>query len=212
LCLEDSIPDTDVETAECNLLAALAELSALPDPERSIPFLFVRCRTPEQLLDVGRRAGASLDVIAGFVLPKFENETGRAFAFLEALQLLNQETGRTVVRPLRAMPIIEDQLTTHVETRQAALANALTLMTSFRDIVLCIRIGATDMSSTFGIRRSRDLTIYDVNVVANVIGDIVNIFGRTNDSWVIAGPVWEHFANRERVLRPLLRATPFSTV
>jgi hypothetical protein len=46
LCLEDSIPDTDVETAECNLLAALAELSALPDPERSIPFLFVRCRTP----------------------------------------------------------------------------------------------------------------------------------------------------------------------
>jgi citrate lyase beta subunit len=212
LCLEDSIPDNDVETAECNLLAALAELSALPDPERSIPFLFVRCRTPEQLLDVGRRAGASLDVIAGFVLPKFENETGRAFAFLEALQLLNQETGRTVVRPLRAMPIIEDKLTTQVETRQAALANALALMTSFRDIVLCVRIGATDMSSTFGIRRSRDLTIYDVSVVANVIGDIVNIFGRTNDSWVITGPVWEHFGNRERVLRPLLRATPFSTV
>jgi citrate lyase beta subunit len=211
LCLEDSIPDNEVETAECNLLAALAELSSLPDPKRSIPFLFVRCRTPEQLLDLGRRAGGSLDILTGFVLPKFENETGRGFAFLEALERLNEETGRTVIRPLRAMPIIEDKLTTHAETRQGALANSLALMSSFRDIVLCVRIGATDMSSTFGIRRSRDLTIYDVNVVANVIGDIVNIFGRTSDSWVITGPVWEHFPNRERVLRPLLRATPFST-
>lgn len=229
LCLEDSVPDNDVETAERNLLEALEELSSLPDPERSLPFLFVRCRNPEQLLDVGRRAGSSLDVVTGFVLPKFENETGRGRAFLEALQRLNCETGRTTTRPtvetattpdgtrrevapLRAMPIIEDKVMTHVETRHGALANALALMNSFRDLVLCVRIGATDMSSTFGLRRSRDLTIYHVNVVASVIGDVVNIFGRTDDRWVITGPVWEHFTNKERVLRPLLRATPFSTV
>lgn len=229
LCLEDSIPDNDVETAESNLLAALEELSSLPDPDRSLPFLFVRCRTPEQLLDVGRRAGGSLDVVTGFVLPKFENETGRGRAFLEALQRLNHETGRTNTRstaeagtapdrtrrevaPLRAMPIIEDKVMTHVETRHGALANALALMNSYRDLVLCVRIGATDMSSTFGLRRSRDLTIYHVNVVASVIGDVVNIFGRSDDRWVISGPVWEHFSNKERVLRPLLRATPFSTV
>lgn len=228
LCLEDSIPDNDVETAESNLLAALEELGSLPDPDRSLPLLFVRCRTPEQLLDVGRRAGGSLDVVTGFVLPKFENETGRGRAFLEALQRLNHETGRTITRsveagtapdrtrrevaPLRAMPIIEDKVMTHVETRHTALANALALVNSFRDLVLCVRIGATDMSSTFGLRRSRDLTIYHVNVVASVIGDVVNIFGRTDDRWVITGPVWEHFTNKERVLRPLLRATPFSTV
>jgi citrate lyase beta subunit len=232
LCLEDSIPDGDVKTAETNLLAALEELGSLPDRNRSLPLLFIRCRTPEQLLDVGRRAGASLDVVTGFVLPKFENETGRGRAFLEALQLLNIESGRAgppvvtdgattphsgavkrrEVAPLRAMPIIEDKLMTHRETRHRALDNALALINTFRDLVLCVRIGATDMSSTFGLRRSRDLTIYHVNVVANVIGDIVNIFGRTDDGWVITGPVWEHFANKERVLRPLLRATPFSTV
>jgi citrate lyase beta subunit len=230
LCLEDSIPDNDVNASERNLLAALAELDSLPDRDRSLPFLFVRCRTPEQLLDVGRRAGASLDVVTGFVLPKFENETGRGRAFLEALQRLNRETGRTITRaaveaastpdngtrrevaPLRAMPIIEDKLMTHLETRHKALANALALINSFRELVLCVRIGATDMSSTFGLRRSRDLTIYHVNVVANVIGDVVNFFGRTDDGWVITGPVWEHFTNKERVLRPLLRATPFSTV
>lgn len=230
LCLEDAIPDDDLESAEVNLIEALAELSSQPDPERSMPLLFIRCRTPEQLLDIGRRAGPNLRVVTGFALPKFENETGRGRAFLEALQLLNVETGRigtqtagdnippkldadrSEVVPLRAMPIIEDRLMTHVETRQGALANALALLSSFRDIVLCVRIGATDMSSTFGLRRSRDLTIYHVSVVANVIGDVVNVFGRTDDGWVITGPVWEHFSNKERVLRPLLRATPFNTV
>jgi hypothetical protein len=44
--------------------------------------------------------------------------------------------------------------------------------------------------------------------VANIIGDVVNIFGRP-DGWIISGPVWEHFVNTERVLRPQLRSTPF---
>ncbi|MBT2568668.1 HpcH/HpaI aldolase/citrate lyase family protein [Arthrobacter sp. ISL-85] len=215
LCLEDSVADDDVAEAEANLLDALAELAAQPSGA-VLPLLFIRCRTPEQLLNIGRRAGSTLDVLAGFVLPKFENETGQGLAFFEALRQLNHEAGRTEptrkLPPLLAMPIIEDPVTTHLETRTAALHSALTVITTNRDLVLCIRVGATDMSGAFGLRRSRDLTIYDVNVVANVIGDVVNVFGRTGSSWVITGPVWEHFSNKERVLRPLLRVTPFSNV
>lgn len=215
LCLEDSVADDDLAEAETNLLDALAELAAQPC-RSALPLLFIRCRTPEQLLNIGRRAGSTLDVLAGFVLPKFENETGRGLAFFEALRQLNCEAGRTrpteKLSPLLCMPIIEDPVTTYVETRTAALHSALSAITANRDLVLCIRVGATDMSGAFGLRRSRDLTIYDVNVVANVIGDVVNVFGRTGSSWVITGPVWEHFSNKERVLRPLLRATPFSNV
>ncbi|MBO1268290.1 HpcH/HpaI aldolase/citrate lyase family protein [Arthrobacter cavernae] len=211
ICLEDAIPDEDVPAAEQNLLDALAELNALGDAGE-LPLIFIRCRTAEQLLDVGRRAGADLAVVSGFVLPKFENETGRGRAFLEALQLLNQETGRTGgpdAVALRAMPIIEDPATTHLESRIRVLGDNLALINQFRELVLCVRIGTTDMSSAFGLRRSRDLTIYHVKVVANIIGDVVNIFGRPEDGWVISGPVWEHFTNTERVLRPQLRATPF---
>lgn len=215
LCLEDSVADDDVADAETNLLEALAELAAQPG-DVTLPLLFIRCRTPEQVLDVGRRAGSALGVVAGFVLPKFENETGRGQSFFEALRQLNSEAGRIEpnpdLSPLLAMPIIEDSVTTYVETRTAALRNALAAINANQDLVLCIRIGATDMSGTFGLRRSRDLTIYHVNVVANVIGDVVNVFGRTASSWVITGPVWEHFSKKERVLRPLLRATPFSKV
>lgn len=210
VCLEDAVPDGEVPAAEENLLAALAEL-ALDDPGE-LPLIFIRCRTPEQLLDVGRRAGDALSVVYGFVLPKFENETGRGRAFLAALRLLNEEAGRTGApqeQALMAMPIIEDLSTTHLESRVRVLTDNLALVEEFRDLVLCVRVGATDMSSAFGLRRSRDLTIYNVKVVANIIGDVVNIFGRPNDGWVISGPVWEHFVNTERVLRPQLRSTPF---
>lgn len=213
ICLEDAVPDDEVPAAEENLLAALRELNADDDPGE-LPLIFIRCRTPEQLLDVGGRAGSGLKAVDGFVLPKFENETGRGRDFLEAIQLLNEASGRPGApnaHVLRAMPIIEDPVTTHLESRVRVLTDNLALIKEFRELVLCVRIGATDMSSAFGLRRSRDLTIYHVKVVANIIGDVVNIFGRPEDGWVISGPVWEHFVNKERVLRPQLRSTPFET-
>lgn len=212
LCLEDAVPDDELDAAEDNLLAALADLDARDHEE--LPLLFIRCRSAEQLLRFGRRAMAHLGVVTGFVLPKFENESSRGRDFLEAIVLLNEESGRTVdgTAPLRAMPIIEDPLTTHVETRYGALRNIVALIDEFQDLVLCVRLGATDMSSAFGIRRSRDLTIYDVQVVASIIGDVVNVLGRAEHARVISAPVWEHFTNSERLLKPLLRATPFDAV
>ncbi|WP_394249508.1 HpcH/HpaI aldolase/citrate lyase family protein [Arthrobacter pityocampae] len=208
LCLEDAVPDDELDAAEDNLLAALADLDARHPDE--LPLLFIRCRSAEQLLRVGRRAGEHLRVVTGFVLPKFENETSRGRDFLDAVAQLNTESGRdNAGTPLRAMPIIEDPLTTHVETRLGALQNIAALIDEFQEIVLCVRLGATDMSSAFGIRRSRDLTIYDVQVVASAIGDVVNVLGRAEHARVISAPVWEHFTNSERLLKPLLRVTPF---
>ena len=221
LCLEDSIPDSDVGRAEKNVIAAL---SALSSGEERLPLLFVRVRTPEQMLSVARRAGAATGVLTGFVIPKFDNESGVAAAFIRALHVIQTELGLDgntapgtttpeATAPghrLRIMPILESSAVIHVESRAAALTNIYTILAANREDILSVRIGATDMSSAFGLRRSRDLTIYDVNVVAGVIGDIVNVLGRPDGGFVISGPVWEHFSNTERVLRPQLRVTPFS--
>lgn len=211
LCLEDSIPDADVASAEDNVVSTL---EVLAEYDEALPLLFVRVRTPEQMLSVGRRAGAATGVLTGFVIPKFDNESGVAAAFLEALHIIQAELGldgnhSSNTRRLRVMPILESPSVIHIETRAAALTNIYTLLAANREDILSVRIGATDMSSAFGLRRSRDLTIYDVNVVASVIGDIVNVLGRPDGGFVISGPVWEHFANTERVLRPQLRVTPF---
>lgn len=232
LCLEDSIPDSDVARAEENVVSTL---SILADRQDSLPLLFVRVRTPEQMLSVARRAGTATGVLTGFVIPKFDNESGVGAAFLNSLHLIQAELGLdggvavsglaenggtpdgpgmvsagTPRHRLRIMPILESPAVIHLESRAAALINIHTLLAANREDILSVRIGATDMSSAFGLRRSRDLTIYDVNVVAGVIGDIVNILGRPQGGFVISGPVWEHFSNTERVLRPQLRATPFA--
>lgn len=209
LCLEDAVPDSAVESAEDNVAGAIAELAGLDGPARArtLPLLFVRPRSPEQLLALGRRLGDAAGVLTGFVLPKFENSSGRAERFLEALRQLNAELSPQV--PLRAMPIIEHPVTTHRESRPEALLAVRDLLEAHRELILSVRIGATDIASTYGLRRSRDLTIYHVAVVAEVIADVVGILGRADGGWVISGPVWEHYTNTERILRPLLRATPF---
>lgn len=209
LCLEDAVADSALEGAEDNVVSAVAQLADLDAPARAreLPLLFVRPRSPEQLLALGRRLGAAAEVLTGFVLPKFENATGRGERFLAALAQLNAELAPRV--PLRAMPIIEHPVTTHRETRPGALLAVRDLLEAHRGLILSVRLGATDIASAYGLRRSRDLTIYHVAVVAEVIADVVGILGRADGGWVISGPVWEHYSNTERILRPLLRATPF---
>lgn len=54
------------------------------------------------------------------------------------------------------------------------------------------------------------MTIYDLHLVGEVIGDIVNIFGRADGSgYNVSGPVWEYFSGTERLWKPQLRTTPF---
>ena len=231
ICLEDSIADDAVDAAETNVVNTLTRLHAGSDgpgrgsgsdddrggdgsgPENAFhpdegPLLFLRVRTPEQMLSLAPRCGKALDLLMGFVIPKFENETGQAQRFLDALHKINASRGGG--RRLRIMPIMESRVMIHGETRARTLSGICDVLQANREDILAVRVGATDMSSAFGLRRSRDLTIYDVKVVASVIGDIVNVLGRPDDGFVISGPVWEHYGNSERVLRPLLRRTPFA--
>ena len=213
LCLEDAIADSAVDAAEINVADAIRTLHRLSvdQPDIALPLLFVRVRTPEQMLRVAESCGAGLAVLSGFVVPKFENETGYAEAFFVALRDIQRHSGADGSqggKRLRLMPILESPNMIHSETRTAALSSIREILHDNRDDVLAARIGATDLSSAFGLRRSRDLTVYDVQVVASVISDIVNVLGRSDDNFVITGTVWEHYET-ERILRPQLRLTPF---
>ena len=58
--------------------------------------------------------------------------------------------------------------------------------------MLNVRVGGTDFSACFGVRRGIDYTIYDIMPVRDCLLDILNIFGREMD-YVVSGPVWEYF-------------------
>ncbi|MDJ0412395.1 HpcH/HpaI aldolase/citrate lyase family protein [Rhodococcoides fascians] len=196
--LEDAVADHDLQYAVENTIRTLNELSG------SNALVFVRARTAQQIRTVCAGLAPGAAGLAGFVVPKFTSATGAEYLD----EILAASTAHDT--RLLAMPVLESAEVVHRETRDTELVAIRELLGKYRDIVLAVRIGATDMCGTFGIRRDRDLTIYDVRVVADVISAIVNHLGRNDGSgFVITGPVWEYFADHERMFRPLLRQTPF---
>ncbi|MBT2289899.1 HpcH/HpaI aldolase/citrate lyase family protein [Paenibacillus albidus] len=209
--LEDAIGDGEVNAAEQSIVRHLAYLAAYAENEaggeRALPLLFIRVRNPEQLQQLIFQLGSLITMLTGFVFPKFSVENG--VEYFEAIADYNSSRGYGAP-VLYGMPILESAPIIFRESRVESLMSIKGLLGEYRDYVLNVRIGATDFSSLFGLRRSPDISIYDLTPIRDCMADIINIFGRMDEGYVISGPVWEYFANKgHRVLRPQLRQTPF---
>jgi len=206
-CLEDAIGDNTIRKAQEQVLGHLQRLNEAVDQDiiayQELPFIFLRIRNPQQLMEIGYLAGDSLKILTGFVFPKFT--VVNASGYFEELDKINQRLGKK----LYGMPILETRDTIFKETRTNTLEGIREILDLYYDLVLNVRIGATDFCSQFGIRRSYDMTIYDITVVRDCIADILNIFSRMDRGYVVSGPVWEYFSNGDRVLKPQLRQSPF---
>ncbi|WKX21269.1 MULTISPECIES: HpcH/HpaI aldolase/citrate lyase family protein [unclassified Streptomyces] len=202
LCLEDSIGDADVPVGEANLVRQLTDLAERSDID--VPLLFIRVRTPEQIPDLVRRLGPAVRLLSGFVLPKFTEERG--MPFLEALSAAEASSGHR----LFAMPVLESPDLLYRESRVQTLEGIFRAVDKFRDRVLALRLGVTDFCSSYGLRRGPDMTAYDVQIVASVIADVVNMLARADGTgFTVTGPVWEYFRVQERMFKPQLRQSPF---
>lgn len=212
VCLEDAVADIDLASAQQNAIAQLRHYARRTSVKGGSgddygspgPLVFVRVRRPEQIAEIVDELGDDAAVLSGFVMPKFTDLTGAAF--LDALADARSRSGHR----LFGMPVIESPEILYRETRTETLLGISALLAKHRDEVLAVRIGATDLCAAYGIRRTRDLTVYDVHLVAGAIADIVNVLGRADDSgFVVTGPVWEYFSDRERIFKPQLRQSPF---
>lgn len=200
VCLEDAIPDDRVTQAERN---AVAQLRLLASTNPDGPLIFVRVRAPEQIALLAHELGTDARVLAGFVLPKFTARDGRPY--LDAIVTASRSVGRR----LFAMPVMEAPEVGCAESRGTALAAVRDLLAEYRPHVLAVRVGATDLSGYYGLRRSREHTVYDIHLIAAVIADVVNALGREDGGYPITGPVWEYYAAPERIFKPQLRESPF---
>ncbi|MCV9949567.1 HpcH/HpaI aldolase/citrate lyase family protein [Paenibacillus sp. BT-177] len=216
LDLEDAIGDQQVGQAEESLAQQLLQLLSYVRTgmmsEQQLPLLFVRVRSVEQLERLLNSLGETLELLTGFVLPKFSSDNGRAYFALIAEYNRTMHTGagdasRTPV--LYGLPILESSKIIYRETRWKELLAIKEILDEVQEYVLNVRIGATDFSSLYGLRRSPDITIYEIAVIRDCIADIINLFGRVDSDYVISGPVWEYFSHRERIFKPQLRVSPF---
>ena len=190
-CFEDACPEAEVSNAEVNVLSTLEVLSKAIDSGKinydCLPLIFCRVRNIEQFQHFSSMlTPLQAKVLAGFNFPKFNTRNGEAYYSL--LSHLNREFGEI----LYGMPIIEDSQVAYKETRINELLGIKAILDKYRDLVLQVRVGATDFSSCFGVRRGVDYSIYDIATVNEILSDILNIIGRNND-YIISGPVWEYF-------------------
>lgn len=203
VCLEDSIADEGLADAEQNLIAALTELHA-GDPAE-LPLLFVRVRAVHQVAELVARLGPACALLDGFVLPKFTAAVG--LDYLHALDEADRLAGKTFL----AMPVLESGAVLYAETRVEELARVHALLQRDRRRMLAVRLGATDLCALYGLRRSPDLSIYDVKVISGLIADVVNVLSRADGTgFTVTGPVWEYFGGAERIFRTQLRESPFA--
>ncbi len=207
ICLEDAIGDQEIETAEANLIEALEKINNSIErnefDKNALPLLFIRTRNAEHLLSLIEKVTKYSQWITGFVFPKFDETNGEAY--LKNLDYVNNKYNTRFL----CMPILESKSIIFKETRLEVLLYLSKLFVEHREKIINLRVGATDFSSYFGLRRNRDFTVYDIHVIRDCITDIINVFARNGESFTISGSVWEYFDNSERILKPRLRSTLF---
>ena len=191
LCFEDACPEDKVSEAMENvhhLLSTVTEAveSGKLNPD-FVPLIFVRVRNLEQFKVFGEALTKNeVKSLCGVNFPKFNAENG--YEYFAYLKDLNERFGEV----LYGMPIIEDPEVAYKETRMSELLGIRKILDKYHELVLQVRVGGTDFSSVFGVRRGVDYSLYDVMTVRECLSDIINVCGRNND-YVISGPVWEYF-------------------
>ena len=191
MCCEDAIKEEDLPIAEQNILdhmdffadkIAAGELS-----HDDIPLIFVRVRNPEHFKRFADRiTSKQASVLTGFNFPKFNSKN--ALDTMRTLVAVNNRHG--VV--LYGMPILEGPEVAFPELRGQELLLLRNILEPYKNLILNIRVGGTDMSSLFGVRRGINSTVYDIMPVRDALSDVLNFFNRYND-YCVSAAVWEYF-------------------
>ena len=194
LCLEDAISEKDVKKAEHNIVELLNNLhnECIKNTKlyQELPLIFIRVRNVKQFQEFSKRLSKNhLEMLCGFNFPKFNSSNGREY--LSVLKELSEKHDEI----LYGLPILEDKCLIYKETRFNELEMIQNILNDYKKYILNIRVGGTDFSSLFGLRRSVTNTVYDIKVVADCLIDILNFFLRQGEEMVVSGPVWEYFSN-----------------
>ncbi len=190
ICFEDATKESELSKAEENIQNALEKLIVYSEnKEIEVPLIFIRVRNEKQFINFTQRLNEkTIKLITGFTLPKFD--TTNAEIYLNILDNLNKRFNEITY----AMPILESSSIIFKESRMEELIKLKEILNEYSELILNIRVGGTDFSSQFGIRRSVNSNIYSIGVVSECLIDIINMFGRKEEQYVISAPVWEYFS------------------
>lgn len=191
LCLEDAIGSGQVTEAEAcvkNTLEEIKKASNVCIDSEELPLIFIRVREPKQITRLYKKCGDLLELITGFLIPKFDKDNMQEY--IESFHKVSEK----LTSPIYILPIIESSKAIYQQKRIDNLLQIREGLEQIKDSVLNVRVGAADFSNIYGIRRKINECIWDVRVVSDCLADILNMFSR---DFVVSGGVWEYFGSEE---------------
>jgi len=183
ICLEDSVSESDVESALGRLQKLLKCIEQVGGRPANGPLLFVRPRNAEMAKALNQ--WPLIGHVDGFVAPK-----------LNLASLPDWEAAMT--HPdLLLMPTLE---TADVFDPRAMAELKDALLGPLRDRIIALRIGGNDLMGCLGLRRSPSATLYDTPM-GYVIPMLCGIMGAAG--FALTAPVFERMDNFELLEREL---------
>lgn len=186
LCLEDAIHENAMEVAQQQIISTFKNLFHCTNTSNPLPKLFIRVKKPEQMKKLYSLLGEYAAILTGFIFPKYSLHNAENYnsTFMEINTLSNHR--------LYMMPILESGDIINLKNRYSTLYAIKEQLLSMSPYVLNVRVGGNDFCHHFGIRRHFDETIYEIQAIASILGDIITVF--SND-FIVSGPVWEYFSS-----------------
>lgn len=198
ICLEDAIGIEGEAESINNVKEILEYLKLKKNTKDELPLLFIRFRNIEQMLRCAEILKENLNVLTGIIVPKANSNVIREF--LKYLNTLNCES-------LYLMPIIETTEFINIETKNKAFVELYKVIIENKNRILNIRTGVTDILGSYGVRRNKNMTIYDNIVFNKFCSDLMGtIGGNVQIDIPISGGVSEFYdLNNEEILETYLK-------
>lgn len=186
LCLEDTINDHFVIEAEQDLISSIHQIYISYQKQPFyLPKIFIRVRNPEQIGRLTKAFGNGIEIITGYIIPKFTSEN--AGLYIQEIIKANEQTSKKIY----LMPIYENSSIIDLRNRIDILYGLKDMLSSIEELVLNIRVGGNDLCHMFGFRRHADESIHRIKPISNIFSDIITVYGM---DYVVSGPVWEYYS------------------
>lgn len=150
-----------------------------------LPKIFIRIRDPKQIVSLVKRLKENIEIVSGFIVPKFNLENAKEY--INEIILANELSKKK----LYMMPIYENSAIIDMRYRVDILYSLKDLLSQIDELVLNIRVGGNDLCHMFGFRRHVDESIHNIKAISNIFSDIITVYGQ---DYVVSGPVWEYYA------------------
>lgn len=189
ICLEDSVGNNGETEAIRNMEETLEKINTgiheNSEFKDNLPLIFIRPKNLEQMEKFKDVLQKHKNILTGIVIPKADS------IILENFINKLDEYG---CENFYVMPIIETIEFTNTLSKEKALKDFFDTAVRFKERILNIRIGVTDILGSYGLRRNKTLTIYDNIVFNNFSYDMLSVFGGRKEIDIpISGGVSEFY-------------------